>query len=886
MTKIEPLMIISSKTENIIAALSLLGIGVYLVLQYVFDFGQAVYTFSLNEALTPAVAMFYQGQQAISIQWVSVPLILVLVLGGIPLVCQLSVKLLHADFGADLLAGISIVTAVLLDEYLAGSLVVLMLSGGAALEHYAVRKASSVLEALAKRMPSAAHRKSGGQLIDITTEQVNIGDTLLVLPHEICPVDGTVLEGRGTMDESYLTGEPYMMSKTTGSSVMSGAINGDSALTIHADKLSVDSRYAKIMEVMRSSEQYRPNIRRLGDQLGALYTPLAVIIALAAWAISGDVVRFLAVLVVATPCPLLIGIPVTIISSISLAARREIIIKNPAILETIGTCRTAIFDKTGTLTYGRPTLTGLISGEGYKKEEILTLIASLERYSKHPLSSAIVKAAEKVSLSLLNVTNITELPGDGLKGTVTGKQIQITSRKKIIELHPTFVDVLPPILGGLECIVLIDDNYAATLQFRDEVRIDSSSFITHLGPNHLFERVMLVSGDRESEVRYLADKVGIEHVYYSQSPEQKLELVRAETKVAKTIFLGDGINDAPSLTAATIGIAFGQNSDITGESADAVIMDSSLLKVDELFHIGERMRKIALQSAVGGMALSSIGMVFAGLGYLTPVAGAVTQEVIDVLAVLNALRAAVPPKSLSDFLKTEKIMSPTHSEVHRTHRIGWLRAAVLGANDGIVSTASLILGIAATHATHNDIVLTGIAGLVAGSMAMAAGEYVSVSSQADTEQADLLRESKELDGDEQHEKNELASIYVSRGLDPALAEQVAEQLMRHDALGAHARDELGISATGAARPIQAALASAATFAVGAALPLLIVVFAPVTDLIVIVSSASLLFLVLLGVLAAYAGGAGIIKGAFRVAFWGALAMGLTAAVGSFFGTVV
>jgi heavy metal translocating P-type ATPase len=636
-------------TENIIVALSLLGIGGYLVLHYALDIGHEVYTLSLNAALTSAAAELYQGQFVFPIELVSVPLLAVLALGGIPLVYQLGVKLGQGDWGADLLAGMSIVTAVLLDEYLAGSLVVLMLSGGVVLESYAVRKASSVLEALAKRMPSVAHRKSGDQLADISTEQVNIGDTLLILPHEICPVDGTVLEGSGTMDESYLTGEPYMMSKVSGSQVLSGAINGDSALTIRADKLAVDSRYAKIMEVMQSSEQYRPNIRRLGDQLGALYTPLAVIIALTAWAVSGDVVRFLAVLVIATPCPLLIGIPVTVISSISLAARREIIIKNPAILETIGTCRTAIFDKTGTLTYGRPSLTALVPGERHSEREVLLLVASLERYSKHPLSRAIIAAAEKSALSLLSVTNITELPGEGLKGNVAGKWIQVTSRKKFIDHAPDADEMLPPVTGGLECVVLIDDAYAATLQFRDEVRNDSSSFINHLRPSHMFDKVMLVSGDRESEVRFLADQVGIEHVYFSQSPEQKLELVRNETKSAKTVFLGDGINDAPALTAATIGIAFGQNSDITGESADAVIMDSSLLKVDELFHIGERMRKIALQSAVGGMALSLIGMVFAGLGYLTPVAGAIIQEVIDVLAVLNALRAAIVPKTLSDF---------------------------------------------------------------------------------------------------------------------------------------------------------------------------------------------------------------------------------------------
>jgi len=639
----------ASKSENVIAVFSLLGIGAYVVLHYGVNIGHEIYTLSLSTSFTSAVADIYQGQFSFAVSLLQLPLLAVLVFGGIPLVYQLITKLLHGDFGADLLAGISIVTAVLLDEYLAGSLVVLMLSSGVALESYAVRKASSVLEALANRMPSVAHRKNGEIVADIGTEQVNIGDTLLIFPHELCPVDGTVLEGSGTMDESYLTGEPYMMSKTSGSQVLSGAINGDCALTIRADKLSVDSRYAKIMEVMRSSGQYRPNIRRLGDHLGALYTPLAVSIAVLAWLLSGDVIRFLAVLVIATPCPLLIAIPVTIISSISLAARREIIIKNPAILETISACRTAIFDKTGTLTYGRPSLTALVPCPAYNKHEVLTLIASLERYSKHPLSGAIIKAAEQQKLSLLTVSNIEELPGEGLKGNVARKPVQITSRKQFIARHPDNTALLPPLSGGLECVVLIDGSYAATLQFRDQVRTDSSSFIHHLRPNHLFDKVMLVSGDRESEVRYLAEQVGIRHVYFSQSPEQKLQLVRDETLIAKTVYLGDGINDAPALNAATIGIAFGQNSDITGESADAVIMDSSLLKVDELFHIGGRMRTIALQSAVGGMLLSVIGMALAGLGCLSPVTGAVTQEIIDVLAVLNALRAAIPPKMLSDY---------------------------------------------------------------------------------------------------------------------------------------------------------------------------------------------------------------------------------------------
>ncbi len=417
------------KIENSIALLSLLGITTYLVLRYWFNTEHEVYNWQFHSILNSSTEALWQAQLTVSVPQVQLPLIAVLILGGIPLLYGLLAKLFHGDFGADLLAGLSIATAVCLHEYLAGSLVVLMLSGGAVLENYAIRRASSVLEALAKRMPSVAHRKQGDRLIDISTSQVVIGDILVILPHELCPVDGTVLGGSSTMDESYLTGEPYLMSKTRGSTVLSGAVNGDNALTIRADKLAVDSRYAKIMEVMRASEKNRPNLRRLGDQLGAWYTPLAVSIALLAWLMSGDIVRFLAVLVIATPCPLLIGIPVTIISSISLAARREIIIKNPAILETIGICRTAIFDKTGTLTYGRPIMSALIVSANHDEQQVLALIASLERYSKHPLSSAIVKAAERANLSLLNVSHITELSGEGLKGVVADKHIQITSRK-------------------------------------------------------------------------------------------------------------------------------------------------------------------------------------------------------------------------------------------------------------------------------------------------------------------------------------------------------------------------------------------------------------------------------------------------------------------------
>jgi heavy metal translocating P-type ATPase len=612
--------------EHAIAAVSGAGIAIHLIVRY-----------GMPDFKSPD-RLLYQDA----------PLIAALVLGGIPLIWGLLRDIWHREFRADLLAGLSIVTAIVLHEYLAGALVVLMLSGGKALESYAVRSASAVLQALAKRMPSTAHRRVDGAVSDAELESIAIGDTLVVFPHEICPVDGVVVEGHGMMDESYLTGEPYMMSKAPGSEVLSGAINGQSALTIRAEKRPVDSRYAKIMHVMRDSEQQRPQMRRLADQLGTIYTPVAIVIAVGAWAMTGEVMRFLAVLVVATPCPLIIAIPVAVIGSISLAARRGIIVKDPAVLEKIQTCTVALFDKTGTLTYGRPRVASTLPARPFSAEELLELVASLERYSRHPLAAAIVEESKRLSVAPLEAVAVSERPGEGLRGVVGGRHVTVTSRTKMLALHPEVRGELPPIAAGMECAVLVDGSFAGVFQFRDEPREEGAPFVRHLG-GHGFKRVLLVSGDRETEVRYLAEKVGIKEVHFGQTPEQKLALVRAETALANTVFLGDGINDAPALTAATVGVGFGQAGDITAEAAGAVVLDSSLQRVDELLHIGSRMRSIAMQSAIGGMGLSAVGMIIAAFGYLPPVAGAISQEVIDVIAVANALRAALAPTSLSDY---------------------------------------------------------------------------------------------------------------------------------------------------------------------------------------------------------------------------------------------
>jgi len=575
-----------------------------------------------------------------------IPLWIATAAGGLPLLFDLSQQALKKQFGSDFLAGLSIVTASLMGEYLVATMIVLMFSGGQALEEFATRRASSVLHALAHRMPSVAHRLENGLTLDIAVYDIRIGDRLAVFPHEICPVDGTVESGNGTMDESFLTGEPFRIRKVSGSQVISGALNEDSALFIVADKLAIDSRYARIMQVMQAAENDPPRIRRMADQLGAWYTPIAVAIALSGWLVSGDPNRFLAVVVIATPCPLLLAIPISVIGAISLAAKRGIVIKKPAVLEQVGKIQTMFFDKTGTLTYGEPTVTDVQCSAEINNSELLSLAASLEQYSKHPLASAILRAAQERKIELKPVTNISEQPGEGLRGLVDGRNVVVTGRRR---LTPKMASLLPALPSGMDCIVLVDGRLFGSIQFHDRPRKEGRTFISHLKPKHHVRHLMILSGDRDSEVQHLAEIVGIDDIRSNQTPEQKLDIVREETKHGPTLYLGDGINDAPAMMAATIGVAFGQNSNITAEAAGAVILEPTLGKVDELLHIGIQMRRIALQSAIGGMILSSIGMIAAAFGLLPPLAGAIGQEAIDLLAVLNAVRASIPPKQLQDF---------------------------------------------------------------------------------------------------------------------------------------------------------------------------------------------------------------------------------------------
>lgn len=566
----------------------------------------------------------------------SLPLLVILAVGGSLLLIDLLRKAIRLEFGADLLAGISIVVSLILEEYLAGVVIVLMLSGGEVLEQFVVSKASSSLKALINRMPKVANVVDGARVKEIPISELTKDHILVILPHQVSPVDGIVVEGTSVMDESFLTGEPYMMRKVPGSEVLSGALNGESMIKVRPTTQPQDSRYSQIVNTMRKIEAEKTPIRRLGDTLGAWFTPLALLVAGLAWGLSGDPLRFLAVLVIATPCPLLIAIPVCIIGAVSVAAKRGIIIRNPASLELITRCKTLLLDKTGTITFGVPSVHKIYARD-MSEDELVQITASIEQYSKHPLAKAVLDESKKRSLVPLPVTSVSERPGEGLKGVVGGRQVEVTSRKKFPVEFEEF---------GLECVVLIDGKFSGLFQFLDAPRPDSKPFIDHLEVSHGIDRVALISGDRESEVRRVAELVGIKEVLFSQSPEDKVKRVDQENR--KTIFVGDGINDALALSRATVGVALGKRGDISAEASDCVVLDSALYRVDELLHLSGRMRNVMMISVIGGMFLSLVGMGFASFGLITPVQGAVIQEAIDLFAVLNALRVAREPKNLAD----------------------------------------------------------------------------------------------------------------------------------------------------------------------------------------------------------------------------------------------
>ena len=452
-------------------------------------------------------------------------LLTTIVVASVPVCLEFLAQLRSRSVGVDILAFISIATAVWLGHYWVAAIVILMFSGGRALEDFATRRASSVLRALARRMPQIAHKQielEGTR--DIPVEQIAPGDLLVVYPHELCPVDGVVVRGIGSMNESYLTGEPFEIEKAPGAAVLSGAINGNGGLTIKATRAARESRYARIVEVLHASEKNRPHMRRLGDRLGMWYAPISIAVAAAVWMLSGDSDRFLSILVIATPCPLLLAIPIAITSAISVSARQGIVIKDPSVLEKIGSCSTLVVDKTGTLTCGTPSLTDVVCLNSHLRREVVQLAATLEKFSKHPLAGAVLRAASEEQIPLLLPENVREEPGRGLSGTISGHTVTLTSRAK---LQDDVRQTIGDIGQGMECIVLIDGSAAAVLRFRDQPRAESQPFLRHVRSHHGFSRTVLLSGDRPSEVQYFAQQVGISEIHGGKSPEESSHWFRS-----------------------------------------------------------------------------------------------------------------------------------------------------------------------------------------------------------------------------------------------------------------------------------------------------------------------------------------------------------------------
>jgi heavy metal translocating P-type ATPase len=554
---------------------------------------------------------------------------------AVPVLFRIGRELLRGDWSTDLIAAVSIITSIVMQQYAVAWIVMVMVAGGAWLERYAVRRSSRALTALAERVPAIAHRLTPAGPADIPLAEIRPGDRLLIHPHEVCPADGVVRQGRGGMDESFLTGEPYQVEKAPGVTVISGARNGRALLEIEVLRRPADSRYAQIMKVLADGEMHRPRIRRLGDQIGAWYSPIALLAAVAAGTFTGDWQRFLAVIVVATPCPLLIAIPVALVGSIARAARAGIVIRDPAVLEHMPRVRHFVFDKTGTLTYGQPSLHAIHCAPQRTENEVLALIASLERYSKHPLSIPLLAEAKKRGLVLQDAEEVEEHPGEGLRAVVNGRRYAVRGRSQCT------IPFAPLSPGLLECVLAQDGEAIALFSFADIPRSDTHNFISHLATHHAGQRVALLTGDRRSAADGLAQQVGIREVLAEQSPEQKVAFVRELSRQAPTLFVGDGVNDAPALAAASVGIAFGKSNLAPAEAAGAVILDPSLAKVDELLHLSIRLRRILPESVLGGLALSIAGMAFAAAGLLPALYGAFLQEAIDIASVLNALRTSI-----------------------------------------------------------------------------------------------------------------------------------------------------------------------------------------------------------------------------------------------------
>jgi heavy metal translocating P-type ATPase len=560
-----------------------------------------------------------------------------------PLTIGILGDLLNKRAGVDVIALLAMAGALALGEHLAGAVVALMLVGGQTLEQYAGGRAQRELSQLVERMPRSVHRREGAGIVTRPLESVAPGDLLLVRPGEIVPVDGLVASA-ATLDESALTGEARPVEHSAEDKVASGTVNVGSPFDLRATATADTSTYAGIVRLVREAQESKAPFTRMADRYAMVFLPLTLVVSGLAWAISGDAVRALSVLVVATPCPLILAAPVALVSGISRAAKRGVIVKGGGPLEALAGARTLLVDKTGTLTAGMPSLREIeVFGEG-SAVELLALAASLEQVSPHAFAGPIIRSARQRSLPLTFPTETSEQPGTGVRGLVGGREVRLGNaawafpgRKDATALERARRRAAAD--GSSTVFVSVENGPQGVLILDDPVRPDARRTVDLLRQMGI-RRVVLVTGDNPRVANIVGREVGADEVLADRSPAEKVEAIRREGESGPTLMVGDGINDAPALAAATVGIALGARGlTAHSEAADVVITVDSLDRVADAIAIARRAKGIAVQSVLVGMGLSITAMVAAAAGLLTPLAGALLQEAIDVAVILNALRA-------------------------------------------------------------------------------------------------------------------------------------------------------------------------------------------------------------------------------------------------------
>lgn len=557
----------------------------------------------------------------------------------IPMLKDMFEDVRTGTYGIDILAATAIIFSVILGEYWAAIVIVIMLTGGETLEDYAERRANRELDALISQAPAIAHVLKARKVTDVKASQVKVGDKIVIKPGEIVPVDAEIIEGTGSFDESNLTGESLPTSKTVGEQILSGAINQEATITAKALHTSADSQYQQIVKLVKSAAASKAPFVRLADRYAVPFTIAAYAIAGTVWVITGDVQRFLEVIVVATPCPLILAAPIALVSGMARASKYGIVVKSGSALEKLAEAKTIAFDKTGTLTTGQLSLAGITTFGSYKKDEVLGLAASLEQSSNHVLAAAIVSAAESKKVKIAKAKHVTEQAGRGLSAKLQSKQVLVGNfdfmEQSGVELPTAFKQ---PTAAQTAVYVAVNGKLAGTIMLEDTIRDNSKATIDRLKKLGI-KHTLLITGDNAASGRKVAQALGIGNMYAQALPGEKLQILESTTG-RPVAYVGDGVNDAPSLTAADIGIAIGaRGSTAASESADMVILPNDIGRVGIAHGIAKRTFGIATQSIFIGIALSLVLMGVFATGRFTPLQGAIAQEVVDIFVIFNALRA-------------------------------------------------------------------------------------------------------------------------------------------------------------------------------------------------------------------------------------------------------